>query len=272
MNNELTVEERKKLSLEILDEIDAYCEKNNIKYFLHAGSLLGAVRHKGYIPWDDDLDICMPRPEYERFLSSFTSENLSISYYEKDKLRVLPFMKVYSNKTYGTTPKLKPLPFGLGVDIFPIDGYPATEKETLKYFKKQVFLFHYFYKPCKACEFNEISSHSFFYKIIKYIFKYTIFIFLKSPFFAKLLNKRSKKNDFSKSEYAGCSIALYRKKLEKVKRSCFENGIKANFEDRQYIIPVAYDDILISLYGNSYMTPPPENQRTTEHIERYFWK
>lgn len=75
MDRRLTLSELQSVSLEILCKIDSFCRKNNIRYSLTYGTLIGAVRHKGFIPWDDDVDIMMPRPDYERFLSEFKSND-----------------------------------------------------------------------------------------------------------------------------------------------------------------------------------------------------
>ena len=83
---EMTIEEIQKVSLEILRHIDSFCREHNIQYFLDSGTLIGAARHKGFIPWDDDMDIRMPRPDYERFISEFVDENFKIRTIYGDKV------------------------------------------------------------------------------------------------------------------------------------------------------------------------------------------
>ena len=82
---EITIEESKKIQLMILDSIDLFCKSNNLRYSLAYGTLIGAVRHHGFIPWDDDIDIMMPRPDYDKFLKLFKQENLKVQYYGNDK-------------------------------------------------------------------------------------------------------------------------------------------------------------------------------------------
>ena len=269
---QLSVNERKALSLEIMDLIHNFCIQNNIKYLLHAGTLLGAIRHKGFIPWDDDLDICMPRPDYEKFRQIFKIEGYSISFWGDEKRLCLPFIKVYSNKTYAKTPKGRDLPFGLGIDIFPIDGYPESEKEIKKYFKKQDFIFKYGYLLAKSIEYPNLWQGNILKYIPKLILKFTIFIFFKSPYFAKIINKNAIKNDYNKSKTAGCSVALYRHKLEIVDKDCFENYKLMKFENKEYFVSNRYEEILESLYGPDYMTPPPVDKRNSIHLEHYYWK
>lgn len=272
LGTELTIQERRTLSLEILDEVTEFCKKNDIRCYLHAGTLLGAVRHKGFIPWDDDIDICMPRPDYERFYNSFSSEKLQFSYYEIDKKRVLTFLKVYSTKTVGTTPKKSPLPFGLGIDVFPIDGFPSDEKQLHKYFRVQDFIFNYLYRPSKLWEFRQPQKGGLLItKIIKFLMGITIFIFLKSSTIAKILNKRAMKNSFEECDYAGCSVATYRRKIEKVPKSVYEIAAPVEFEGKFYLAPKDYDAVLKSIYGEDYMLLPPEEKRVSIHWERYFW-
>ena len=94
--NKLKIDEIRKISLEILIDIDRFCQANNILYFLACGTLLGSIKYGGFIPWDDDIDIMMPRPEYERFINSYSNNKFSIL---KPKSGMYFYTKVYDNST-----------------------------------------------------------------------------------------------------------------------------------------------------------------------------
>ena len=101
MKKTIIMEELRAIQLDILDKIHAFCTERGIRYSLGGGTLLGAVRHKGYIPWDDDIDIMLPRPDYDRFLKEFEGKyaELNLQYYGNDITCCIPFAKVYDNRT-----------------------------------------------------------------------------------------------------------------------------------------------------------------------------
>lgn len=125
MGKQLTTEEVKKMNLDILSVVADFCEKNGLRYWLYYGTLIGAIRHNGYIPWDDDIDIIMPRPDYEKFLKSFNQT--SGSKYQVIEDRITPgyhttFAKVHNPKTIIESEFSNEMAFGVFIDIFPFDG------------------------------------------------------------------------------------------------------------------------------------------------------
>lgn len=135
MKKDISVEELKMIQLKILDSIDDFCKKNGIQYFLFSGTLIGAVRHKGYIPWDDDVDICMKRKDYDRFFSEFNQQRrdtLKAISAEIEKNYYLASGKVIDTATVIEEENNCAMPIGVYVDIFPMDNLPADDKKLEK--------------------------------------------------------------------------------------------------------------------------------------------
>ena len=268
MKKEVTVEERKKLSLEILSVIDEFCKKNRITYFLYWGTLLGAVRHKGFIPWDDDIDIAMPRPDYNRFLNEFKADGYYITSWNNTKKIVTPFIKVNSDKTFGELPNGKLLEYGVAVDIFQIDGYPENYDKILKYRENQKRLFQKFYLRGLSYEMG-VHSKSLFKQLCMFI----LYPFFRSRKWAAIIDKNAEKNDFNSSKYVGTSCTYWHTtKTNVYEKECIGKTIDLDFEDRKFPCPIGYDKVLTETFGPDYMTPPPEDKRTSTHTEVYYWK
>ena len=135
---QINIEEIRKLQISILLYVHEFCKKNNIRYSLSGGTLLGAVRHKGYIPWDDDIDIMMPRPDYERFVNEFNENRKDVEYKVicsyNDSQFFQPFAKVVNTKTFLKETYKRPVAqMGVYIDVFPIDGLPNDEQKREKY-------------------------------------------------------------------------------------------------------------------------------------------
>ena len=129
--------EMREIQLKMMDCIHHFCIKNKIKYSLAFGSLLGAVRHKGFIPWDDDIDIMMLRSDYELFVNTFNcyNSNYKVYDYRKDTQYYYAFAKVCDERTLRIeSSKVQGL--GVFIDVFPIDYYADTEKEAKRIIKK----------------------------------------------------------------------------------------------------------------------------------------
>lgn len=128
----IEIEELRKILLELMDEIHAFCEKHGLKYYLSGGTLIGAIRHKGFIPWDDDIDIHMPRPDYEKFLELFPkeSENVLLENRLNDKYRYT-YAKVCKKNTLVVEHAMDGgVDEGVFIDVFPLDALGNTEEEA----------------------------------------------------------------------------------------------------------------------------------------------
>ena len=128
---------------DILIAVDEFCESEGIRYSMAYGTLLGAVRHKGFIPWDDDIDILMPRPDFDRFVSSFKHPSYECLYNKtgEDSHFVHFFAKVHDTRTISYEKNASASRFGLNIDVFPVDGKPELpQKQQLK---RERLLSHY---------------------------------------------------------------------------------------------------------------------------------
>lgn len=257
----LTVNEQREIQLKVLQDVANYCEQNNLRYFLAYGTLIGAVRHNGFIPWDDDIDIAMPRPDYDLFIKSFNHEydytkvlEMSIS-----KKYGIPFAKAYDNRTWIDELHYKPEEYGVFVDIFPIDGI----KGTLQFKKMDRFnkLLH-----IKKANFTRRSL----FKIIRNYFGKIILLPFSVHDILKRMDKIARQYPFGTTPKAGLISVPYGIR-EIVDTSVFEQTTYHEFEGLQFRIPIGYDVWLKSLYGD-YMQLPPEEKRVPHHVLDAYWK
>lgn len=248
--------------LDILCEIDRVCKKNDIKYFIMYGTLLGAVRHKGFIPWDDDIDIAMPIEDYERFLKIASKELRSkyiIDHIENNKKYYLPFAKIKNIKT--TFIEKNAVNYdgnnGIWVDIFPYYNYKINKKSKLFKVKFKIILFFHAIMLRHSLKLD-FGKHKFVILICSKIFT--------NKFCCKIINilsKGTKKN--KKGNYV-----LYYGSEGAIKTPIFDKAdifplIEINFCDKKFYAPNNYKKVLAQLYGSDYMKLPPIEKRVTHN-------
>ena len=253
----LTLEECKKISLDILVDVADFCEKNNIRYFLSVGTLLGAIRHKGFIPWDDDIDIMMPRPDYKRFLDEYNGKYMLL----KPESGLLYYAKAYDPTTIkyeADTDYKKNKPIGVDIDIFPLDGIVNDQEIIDKLYKRECFL-----ETLLRLSNQPIFLRKNPIKCINRIIPRII----GSKNLVRMIEKNAQAYDYEKSDYVirmrwspnGFTGALPKEVFEK------DYG---EFEGHRFCIPKGYDQFLTAFFGD-YMTPPKEEDRVTHRFECY---
>lgn len=256
----ITIEEQRSIQLKLLQEIASFCDKNKIVYFLAYGTLIGAIRHNGFIPWDDDIDIAMPRPDYDKFVKQFNNEykhsrvlELSIS-----KDYGIPFAKVFDNRTWVNELHYKHEDYGVFVDVFPIDG--INNISQFKKIDKLNKILH-----TKKANFSRRSLS----KNIRNIIGKIILLPFSTHFILKIMDRIARKYPYGTTKKAGLISVPYGIR-EMVDTSVFEKTELHDFEDFKFRIPCGYDTWLKSLYGD-YMQLPPLNDRKPHHILEAYW-
>ena len=256
---EVSEKENKKLLLDMMQYVHEFCEEKGIQYFLYFGSLLGAVRHKGFIPWDDDMDICMTRKEYERFIKCFPKgkdTRYSVMTY-RDKNHYQPYAKIVDNYTRILEREDKPI--GIYIDLFIIDNEGKTFSEAGRFMHLVSFFVRLRYGH--VLQYRESASHN---KIVYGARKALAKLTDENELLRIIDNVSRLKESEELSEYVGAVNASGYNERQILRGEWFKEDITVPFEDREFRIPKDYHDILKTIYVN-YMDLPAESSRTGYH-------
>ncbi|PSV39779.1 phosphorylcholine transferase LicD [Photobacterium sp. GB-210] len=252
---ELSLIELREKQLEILDDIHKYCIENDLKYSLAGGTLLGAIRHKGYIPWDDDIDIMMPRDDYEYLMENFNcNEKYNCHHLKGDGKNYFPrfYGKISLNNTKIIEPN-SPSFFdniGINVDVFPIDH--LSKRILSKGIKLKLINF-----------IKRVYLYSDYLTYQKNKLKYPLSFIKEMSLLLMSLIVSNKYN----SQYA-VSIGSFYLKKDLFDKSLYENYKNISFENRSYLAIKDYDKYLSQIYGD-YMIIPKETERYSHNFKAY---
>ncbi len=274
MAKELSMKETQAISLEILKTVADICEEQNLRYYLIYGTLIGAIRHKGYIPWDDDVDIMMPRPDYDKlmeYMYSHKKDYPDLKVFNHDVSKDYPYMITrISNDNYVINmDNEKPYGMGVFIDIYPYDGLGNTKEEALKFGLKGDRLSSLCYQATRKRYAVETTT-SFIRKIVKF----PVFLIAKicgKNMFQNKLEKLARVKDYDKSKYVGCVVWLSGGMKDIFPRAWFDEYIMVEYEGYKFRAPKAYDKTLRHVYGD-YMQLPPEKDRVGHHYYKVYEK
>lgn len=244
----------------MLKDVDDFCRLNNITYFLAWGTLIGAVRHHGFIPWDDDIDIWMPRPDYDRFISLFNHPVYTFQCMETDCLFPLCFGKI-CDLNYSAVDELGK-DFGLFIDVFPLDGLPKSSSQISKHIRRIRRVEKVWSNQVLSSK-RPLSSDNSFGKNLKIIVGKVLHLFIPVSYIVRTYLRVSKLFDYYSSERViDLSTNIIFDKRD------FSSSIRGLFEGTVFPIPVGYDSLLRSYYGD-YMKLPKEEERYSHGIKAY---
>lgn len=264
----IELEELKQIELQILIELDRICRENKITYYLDGGTLIGAVRHKGFIPWDDDIDVCMPRCDYEKF-KIIIRDNYKYKLLDEDEPDYYySFGKLVDNRTVLIEHDsiYHPRNLGVNIDIFPLDGMPEDSYELDKHyddiqlqkkililcgskgvkFRKNILLWwkdFALWWPNRKLNMDEL----------KYKFRCTV-----------------QKYDFNNSSMIISGGSVYGRK-DIIPKKFFRGTTELEFGGHSFYTMSGYDGYLTHYYNDYMQLPPIEKQKSHHHFTAY-WK
>lgn len=247
------LKELQSTELEILKEFSRICNKHNLKYYLGGGTLLGAVRHGGFIPWDDDLDVLMPRSDFEKFAKLYYKE-LDSKYFfhfiNTDKTYWLPFAKIRKNNTLFNEKNIASVSAhkGIYIDIFPLDDTPV--QESAKNQKRNKLL-------------NDLNSSILAKRNIDVLLPINVWFYLPLRLTVKIRQYLMKNRNSDKNPFYINWGSNYNFVIQTIPKSVYGEGVKISFSDEDFIVPSDYEYVLKRIYGNDFMTLPPKEKRIT---------
>ena len=252
----VTDAERQKIQLEMLKEIDTFCRTHQIRYSLSNGTLLGAIRHGGYIPWDDDVDICMPFPDMLRFKEIFSSETMKYIDIDIDRHYEFSFPRIAYTPTFSRQ-GLFVKTYGISIDLYPVLGLPPTKERVNLLFdqlKKMMRVREIYlsinrrlrkYLPIKAIPGSDVLVRKYRDKIFSYTYNNSKYLF----------------------HYGG--DIKWTKVFEE---DLFVDMTEILFEGEKFMAFSKYDEYLKHVYGDYMQLPPIEKRQPYHGIVNKYWK
>ncbi|MDT2638335.1 LicD family protein [Enterococcus dongliensis] len=276
-NQRMNLDEIKQTALNMLIYVDDICQKNNLRYSIYYGTLLGAVRHGGFIPWDDDIDIVLPRPDYEKLLQILEKD---LNYRLASSMNRSPYRYTFSKLFDPKTKLISKQIFdyegkdaGVFIDIFPLDGVP-NEKKTQKNFAIEMDSYKVGFMNTLGLMYAR--SYSYFRSFIKIILKFPFYLNLIRQgdylYWRELYEKNSLRYPFDQSKFCGhLEYIKYDKAIYPTDWFSKDNFERINFEGHK-ISAIKNTDLFLTKYYGDYMTLPPKEEQVSNHLYDFYWK
>lgn len=267
---EIGMEEMKKRLVEMVKELDRICDENGLTLYMSGGTLLGAVRHKGFIPWDDDIDMYLTRPDYDKFIEIMRGKNAGSRYqlfaHELQKEYIYPFAKYIDTQTLLVEAGgYAGHQMGLFIDVFPVDGLGNSIKEAKKQMRKTnkytVLNLARLVKPWRK---NVSFIKNFAIACLRVISD-----MIGSDRLLAKLDKQVRKTPYATSKYVGEYVDEVGEKRITLKDEMYNGYVLLDFEWIKLKAPVNYEKWLTQFYGDYMKLPPEENRVKTHDYELY---
>ena len=254
--------------LNILKWFIKVCDKHNLQYFLVGGTALGAIRHKGFIPWDDDIDVGMPRKDYDKFVElqhEFEGTPYFIQTFKSDPCYIYNYGKLRDSSTtfIENTFKQHRINHGVWIDIFPIDGFSKVIKPREKFARKVNHIWWQVYMSYLPALRRKVHARTFFKDILLNIVAGLMYVFDIAHYRNKHVERYVRKIPLEESVMAGNYFG-FNMKREAMDSNLFKEYIKVPFEDVEAYVVKDYDTYLRNLYGD-YMKLPPVDKQVGHH-------
>lgn len=266
-NGQLSKKEIQTVLLGILKEFDSVCREHGIRYSLDGGSLLGAVRHGGFIPWDDDVDVVVPRPDYNRLINHpewFDEPWFLMN--DKHPGYFWPYAKLFDGRYRAQEPSLRGAFLGhLWLDVFPVDAVPANEKDRRRLIGSQKKLT---IRASRAIQ--TIAGHQ--ERTAKDLLKEIIIPFYRTIFPAERtyreISQRAQKIEYGSTPFVAEIVCIGSIEGREMRLEDFDHLVEIKFEDSSFYAIPHWDEFLTNYFGD-YMKLPPEGERADHSIEAW---